>query len=52
MNWLKTIGGAAFALAAMTSLPAMAAGNGKLIAIITPPHDNPFFATEASGAEA
>ncbi len=30
----------------------MAAGNGKLIAIITPSHDNPFFATEATAAEA
>jgi len=30
----------------------MAAGNGKLIAIITPSHDNPFFATEASAADA
>jgi erythritol transport system substrate-binding protein len=29
-----------------------AQAEGKLIVIITPSHDNPFFATEASGAEA
>lgn len=52
MNWLKTIGCATFALAALTSANALAAGNGKLIVIITPPHNNPFFATEADGAEA
>ena len=37
---------------AASAVPAMAAGNGKLIAIITPSHDNPFFATEAIAAEA
>lgn len=52
MNWLKTIGCATFVLAALTSANALAAGNGKLIVIITPPHNNPFFATEADGAEA
>lgn len=52
MNWMKTIGCAAFALVTLTSANALAAGNGKLIVIITPPHNNPFFATEADGAEA
>ena len=53
MNLLKTLGVAAVGLAALTSASAaMAAGNGKLIAIITPSHDNPFFATEAEGAAA
>lgn len=52
MRFLKTLGGAAFALVALTSVNAMAAGNGKLIVIITPAHNNPFFATEADGAEA
>ena len=37
--------GAGLALAAAGS--ALAAGNGKLIAIITPSHDNPFFKAEA-----
>jgi erythritol transport system substrate-binding protein len=45
---LFAIGVAAFGI----SGSAWAAGNGKLIAIITPAHDNPFFATEATAAEA
>ncbi|MGY3506775.1 substrate-binding domain-containing protein [Bradyrhizobium sp. USDA 4471] len=52
MTFMKALGGAMFALAALTSVNALAAGNGKLIVIITPPHNNPFFATEADGAEA
>lgn len=52
MTLLKTVGGAAFALIALTSVSAMAAGNGKLMVVITPAHNNPFFATEADGAEA
>jgi erythritol transport system substrate-binding protein len=52
MSLLKTLGAAAFGLVTLTSVSAMAAGNGKLIAIITPSHDNPFFATEADGAAA
>lgn len=52
MTLLKSLGGAAFALVALTSVNAMAAGNGKLMVIITPAHNNPFFATEADGAEA
>jgi len=52
MTLLKTLGGAAFALVALTSVSAMAASNGKLMVIITPAHNNPFFATEADGAEA
>lgn len=52
MTLLKSLGGAAFALVALTSVSAMAAGNGKLMVIITPAHNNPFFATEADGAEA
>ena len=39
-----------FAASVLTMPPAHAAG--KLIAIITPSHDNPFFASEAAGAEA
>lgn len=43
-------------LAAAASALALQAGgahaDGKLIAIITPAHDNPFFASEAQGAEA
>ena len=41
--------GALFASAAFIGSSAYAAG---LIAIITPSHDNPFFATEAEGAAA
>lgn len=52
MTLLKSLGGAAFALVALTGVSAMAAGNGKLMVIITPAHNNPFFATEADGAEA
>jgi erythritol transport system substrate-binding protein len=52
MTLLKSLGGAAFALIGLTSVSAMAAGNGKLMVIITPAHNNPFFATEADGAEA
>jgi len=52
MTFLKILSAAAFGLATLTSVSAMAAGNGKLIAIITPSHDNPFFATEADGAAA
>ncbi len=52
MSLTKTLGAAAFGLVALTSVSAMAAGDGKLIAIITPSHDNPFFATEADGAAA
>jgi erythritol transport system substrate-binding protein len=47
----KSLSLTAFALAmALGSNAAMA--DGKLIAIITPSHDNPFFATEADGAAA
>jgi erythritol transport system substrate-binding protein len=42
---------AAVIAVAASAAPAFA-GNGKLIAIITPSHDNPFFATEASAADA
>jgi erythritol transport system substrate-binding protein len=53
MKYLKTLSVAAVGLAALTvASGATAAGNGKLIAIITPSHDNPFFATEADGAAA
>jgi erythritol transport system substrate-binding protein len=52
MSLMKTLGAAVFGLVTLTSVGAMAAGNGKLIAIITPSHDNPFFATEADGAAA
>jgi erythritol transport system substrate-binding protein len=52
MTFAKILGAAAFGLVTLTSVAAMAAGNGKLIAIITPSHDNPFFATEADGAAA
>ena len=41
------------ALALVMALGSNAArADGKLIAIITPSHDNPFFATEADGAAA
>jgi erythritol transport system substrate-binding protein len=53
MKLLKMLSAAAFGVVTLTSVSAaMAAGNGKLIAIITPSHDNPFFATEADGAAA
>jgi erythritol transport system substrate-binding protein len=52
MSLMKTLGAAVFGLVTLTSVSAMAAGDGKLIAIITPSHDNPFFATEADGAAA
>jgi erythritol transport system substrate-binding protein len=52
MTFAKILSAAAFGLVTLTSVSAMAAGNGKLIAIITPSHDNPFFATEADGAAA
>jgi erythritol transport system substrate-binding protein len=52
MSLKKALSAAVFGLVALTSAGAMAAGNGKLIAIITPSHDNPFFATEADGAAA
>ncbi len=47
----KVATAAMFAFAA-SAIPALAADNGKLIAIITPSHDNPFFATEANAADA
>lgn len=50
MSLKKVLSAAAFGLVTLTGVSAMAAGNGKLIAIITPSHDNPFFATEADGA--
>ena len=40
MTLLKSLGGAAFALVALTGVSAMAAGNGKLMVIITPAHNN------------
>ena len=40
------------ALAALGAAMPQAHAAGKLIAIITPSHDNPFFASEAAGAEA
>src|SRR5215469_6720591 len=52
MSLKNILSAAAFGLVTLTSVSAMAAGNGKLIAIITPPHNNPFFATEADGADA
>jgi erythritol transport system substrate-binding protein len=52
MKIVKTL--AALALGAMAGIalvmPAMA--QGKLVVIITPSHDNPFFAAEAEGAKA
>jgi erythritol transport system substrate-binding protein len=52
MILVKTLRGAAVALVTLAGTSAMAAGNGKLLVIITPPHNNPFFATEADGAAA
>jgi len=39
-------------MAALTSVPMAASAAGKLMVIITPSHDNPFFKAEATGAEA
>lgn len=39
-------------VAALSSLPMTASAAGKLMVIITPSHDNPFFKAEAIGAEA
>ena len=52
MHLLGKAAAAAVIVLAASAVSAMAAGNGKLIAIITPSHDNPFFATEATAAEA
>ena len=52
MHLLGKVASAALIAFAALAVPAMAAGNGKLIVIIVPPQDNPFFATEASAAEA
>ncbi len=53
MNSFAKVAFATFVVGfSLAAVPAMAAGNGKLIAIITPSHDNPFFATEATAAEA
>jgi erythritol transport system substrate-binding protein len=53
MNIAKIAGIALLGMAAMTGgQSAFAADNAKLIAIITPSHDNPFFATEANAADA
>ncbi len=52
MHLLGKVATAAVIAFAASAVPAMAAGNGQLIAIIVPPQDNPFFATEASAAEA
>ncbi len=52
---IKLASGAAclsLALAALGAAMPQAHAAGKLIAIITPSHDNPFFASEAAGAEA
>ncbi len=51
MRFSKSVGLAALALA-MAMSGGAARAEGKLIAIITPSHDNPFFATEAEGAAA
>lgn len=39
-------------MAALTAVPMTASAAGKLMVIITPSHDNPFFKAEATGAEA
>ena len=54
MSTIEKVGIFAFSagLALAAAGSALGAGNGKLMVIITPSHDNPFFATEASGAEA
>lgn len=52
MRLIKYIALFSFGLAAFGSQAPSAHAAGKLIAIITPAHDNPFFASEAAGAEA
>lgn len=52
MQFRKTLGALAFGLAAIGMASAALAADSKLIAIITPSHDNPFFATEANAADA
>ena len=49
---VKLIAAAAVPAFAGRTLFGTAWAAGKLVAIITPPHSNPFFATEALGAEA
>jgi erythritol transport system substrate-binding protein len=51
MQFKKTLGALAFGLAAI-GMASGALADSKLIAIITPSHDNPFFATEANAADA
>ncbi|HEX2909226.1 MAG TPA: D-ribose ABC transporter substrate-binding protein [Chloroflexia bacterium] len=47
-----TAAGTTAATAATTAASAGGSGSGKLIAIITPSHDNPFFKAEAEAADA
>jgi len=53
MKFAKTIAAIAFgAMAGIALTGASFAQDGKLVVIITPSHDNPFFAAEAAGAKA
>ena len=52
MKLTSTIAALAFGTIAALAFAASAQAADKLIVIITPSHDNPFFAAEATGAEA
>lgn len=52
MKFSKTLAGLALGMLTGVSLAFGAQAQEKLIVIITPSHDNPFFAAEAQGAEA
>lgn len=52
MNLRRTFAALALGTATVLAMAAGATADDKLIVIITPSHDNPFFAAEAAGAEA
>jgi erythritol transport system substrate-binding protein len=52
MNIFKCLTAASIGLSVVALMSGPARADGKLIAIITPAHSNPFFAAEALGAEA
>lgn len=52
MRFSKLVAGLALGMMASVSVQSPALAQDKLVVIITPSHDNPFFAAEAQGAEA
>lgn len=52
MKFSRILAGLALGMLTSASLAVSAHAQEKLIVVITPSHDNPFFAAEASGAEA